>query len=149
MAGGHQVTGFLVGAETNLYLVNIPLANSRKSSKKYSPEQFDSYCKVPRLCSRQAHLDYVDSFLLIHSDLTGNSASGFTYRRHYSLALEAPSHSIIDTLGFPPACVNAFVSVALVSIEALSVYVAAKSASILHTILGKYLHVIAMKLYSS
>lgn len=59
MAGGHKVTGLLVGAITNLW--------------------------------------------------------------HSSLALESPSHSVVDTLGFPPAWVNTFESVALMAVEALSV----------------------------
>ena len=68
-----------------------------------------------------------------------------TYRRHHSLALEAPSHSVVDTLGFPPACVNAFVGVALVSIETLSVYSIVTSASTLCIIFGGPLYDIAME----
>ena len=42
-----------------------------------------------------------------------------TYRWHSSLALEPPPYSIVDTLGFPPAWVNAHEPVALVTVEAL------------------------------
>ena len=42
-----------------------------------------------------------------------------TYRRHSSLPLEPSPHTIVNTLWFPPAWVNAFVSIALVAVEAL------------------------------
>ena len=45
-----------------------------------------------------------------------------SYLWHSSLALESPPHSIVDTLGFPPARVNTFESVALMAVEALNVW---------------------------
>jgi len=42
-----------------------------------------------------------------------------TYRWHSSLSLEASPDPIVDTLWLAPVCVNAFVGVALVTIEAL------------------------------
>ena len=42
-----------------------------------------------------------------------------TYRGHGSLSLESSSHSVVDTFWFPPVCVDAFVGVALVAVEAL------------------------------
>ena len=54
---------------------------------------------------------------------------GLTYRWHNSLALKSPPHSVVDTFRFPPACVNAFVGVALVTIEALWVCADDKSVS--------------------
>lgn len=43
-------------------------------------------------------------------------------RRHSSLTLESSSDPVVDTLGFPPICVDTFVGVALVTIEALRAY---------------------------
>lgn len=40
-------------------------------------------------------------------------------RRHSGLTLETSPDSVIDTLGLPPICVDTFVRVALVTIEAL------------------------------
>ena len=86
----------------------------------------------------------MDSSLLNRLNHSEDSALSFTYRRHYGLALKAPSHSVVDALGFPPARVNAFVSVALVSIETLSVCLVGTSASILYNVFGKSLYAIAM-----
>jgi hypothetical protein len=44
-----------------------------------------------------------------------------SYLWHGRLALESPPHAIVDTLRLPPARVNAFESIALVSVEALGV----------------------------
>jgi hypothetical protein len=44
-----------------------------------------------------------------------------SYLWHGRLALEPPPHTIVDALGLPPAGVNAFESIALVSVEALGV----------------------------
>lgn len=43
------------------------------------------------------------------------------YLRHSSLALEPPPHTVVDTLGLPPARVDALEAVALVAVEALRV----------------------------
>ena len=47
---------------------------------------------------------------------------GFTYRWHGSLSLEAPPDSIIDSFWLSPIRVNTFVSIALVTVEALCAY---------------------------
>lgn len=51
--------------------------------------------------------------------MAGFLIGAISNRRHSSLPFEAPSHPIIDTLRFPPAWVNAFVVIALVTVEAL------------------------------
>jgi hypothetical protein len=42
-----------------------------------------------------------------------------TYRRHDHLALESSSYAVVDTLGLPPARIDAHVGVTLMSVEAL------------------------------
>jgi len=46
----------------------------------------------------------------------------FTYRWHGQVALEAPPHPIIDTLGLPPCWGDALEPIALVPSEALRAY---------------------------
>ena len=45
-----------------------------------------------------------------------------TYRRHSCLSLKPSPNSIVDTLGLAPVCVDTFVGIALVPVEALRAY---------------------------
>ena len=45
-----------------------------------------------------------------------------TYRRHSGLSLKPSPDSIVNTLGLAPVCVDTFVGIALVPVEALRAY---------------------------
>jgi hypothetical protein len=73
VAGGHHMSGLLVGAETNLFGV---LVSHYLTSPSSSPP--------PVVVTRLAALECI------------------TYRRHDHLTLEASSDSVVDTLRFAP-----------------------------------------------
>ena len=45
-----------------------------------------------------------------------------TYRRHSCLSFKPSPDSVVDTLGLAPVCVDTFVGIALVPVEALRAY---------------------------
>ena len=109
MAGGHEVTGLLVGAITNLCI-------------KFQLVTVLSFIQLLQGGSAVGPNDNID----LRSTLSRERYPKFrilSYLWHSSLALESPSHSVVDTLGFPPAWVNTFESVALMAVEALSVWI--------------------------
>ena len=64
---------------------------------------------------------------------------GKTYRRHSRLSLEPSPDSVVDTLGFAPICVDTFVGIALVPVEALRAYKARSQRT------KQFLHIIRRK----
>ena len=110
MAGGHEVTGLLVGAITNLYI-------------KF---QLVTVLSFIQLLQRGSAVGMPNDNIDLRSTLSRERYPTFrilSYLWHSSLALESPSHSVVDTLGFPPAWVNTFESVTLMAVEALSVWI--------------------------
>ena len=110
MAGGHEVTGLLVGAITNLCI-------------KF---QLVTVLSFIQLLQGGSAVGLPNDNIDLRSTLSRERYPKFrilSYLWHSSLTLESPSHSVVDTLRFPPAWVNTFESVALMAVEALSVWI--------------------------
>ena len=54
--------------------------------------------------------------------MKSQSNTDTTYRRHSCLSLKPSPDSVVDTLGLAPVCVDTFVGIALVPVEALRAY---------------------------
>lgn len=84
VAGGDQMSGFLVGAETDLFLSIILATCNLFQNSPCSPNHIVS-------CSRW----------IPHSPAE-NCDGLFTYRWHHKLTLESSSNSVVDTLWLSP-----------------------------------------------
>lgn len=106
VARGHHELGLLVGTVADLREALAPLPN-----RANLPSQARLSGK-----SRQA-------------GARRDSIRGLTYRGHGQVALEPPSDARVDTLGLPPAGVDALEAVTLVASEALRAYCPSTSIS--------------------
>ena len=101
VAGRHQMPSFLVRTVSDLNHSDSTSLSLHLQQRWWSEKQARSVLA----CSTSVTQP-------LHSRVS-------THRRHSSLALETSSDSVVNTLGLPPVCVNTFVGVALVTIEAL------------------------------
>ena len=89
VTGRHHVAGLLVGAVSNLKIHPIP-----------RQRLFHHHCHD----HQQINCPH------------RQKQAGLSYRGHGSLSLKTSPHTVVDTLGLPPCCIDTLVTVALVAV---------------------------------